>query len=338
MKKQYIYTLGLIALLPLAGCVDSDAHRLTQPGNWQGKLALALADPSGKGPENPKIDQAVQVAADDGANIDAWVIRNRAHEKDGSQIKTRGTILVLHGVFYSKTWFLSLGDVLARRGWDVVLVDLRCHGRSGGEFVSWGALEKRDLKKLMDHLLAKQLVSQNLYVFGFSMGASIALQYAAFDSRSKGVVAVAPPTGIEGVAHLVAPLASQEHIDQVVKRAGELGHFDPADSSAIDAVKHLHGPMLLIHGTMDCVVPYQHSLTLMAAATGEKKLITVPLATHISVQSGRDDWLADRVEEMVSMGSPATQPASNAASHPSSLTTQITGKTSPILANGERSK
>lgn len=337
MKTHTLLALAMFALSALAGCVDADAQRLTQPGTWPGKLQIALTDPDGNGHGLKAIDQVIKVTADDGAVIDAWLVHNRPAEPNAVKSPARGTILVLHGVFYSKTWFLSLSDVLARRGWDVVLVDLRGHGRSGGEYCSWGALEKRDMKRLMDHLLAKKLVSPNLYVFGFSMGASIALQYAAYDTRCQGVVAIAPPTGIEGVARLLMPLASPDHIAQVVKRAGELGHFDPNESSALDAVKHLHCPMLLVHGTMDCVVPYQHSQALIEAATGVKKLITVPLATHISVQSGRDDWLADRVDELISMSPAASQPASCPSSGPAGGKS-AQAKTAPNLANGPESK
>jgi predicted alpha/beta-fold hydrolase len=103
-----------------------------------------------------------------------------------------GTVLIIHGLWDSKGRLFRLGELLARRGFDVVMPDLRCHGDSTGGFTTYGALEKRDMLALMNSLRAAGEVRGPLWVFGFSMGAATAVQYSALDPLVRGAVAVAP--------------------------------------------------------------------------------------------------------------------------------------------------
>jgi alpha-beta hydrolase superfamily lysophospholipase len=178
----------------------------------------------------------------------------------------------------SKGWFFSLGEQLAANGWDVVLPDLRAHGASGGKYVTWGAKDKRDIKTVVDKLLAEEIIEPKLYAMGASLGGCVAIQYAAFDTRCQGVLALAPPTGVNGVA-------------------GELAGFDATDASAIDAAGKLKCPLILAHGRLDIIVPHNHSEQIYQAASGPKKLISLPLTNHVTVQVGQSGWIVRQMSD-----------------------------------------
>lgn len=138
------------------------------------------------------------------------------------------------------------------------------------------------------------------------MGGCVAIQYAAIDSRCKGVIALAPPTGVHDVARAMFPLATKGWLESTIAEAGDIADFDPADASAVDAAAKLKCPLILVHGGLDIIVAHRHSERIHDAAGGPKKLISLPLATHSTVQVGRDGWIAEQVAALVDMeGAPA---------------------------------
>ena len=152
-----------------------------------------------------------------------------------------------------------------------------------------------------DALVDENLVSPPVYALGASLGGSIAIQYAAIDPRCRGVMALAPPTGIRGAAKLMSPFSTEESINVAVRRAGAIAAFDPENASALDAVARLNCPLILVHGIWDVVVPYRHSKRIYKAANNPKKLITLYFADHTGVQVGRNWWIVKKMRSLLEM-------------------------------------
>jgi pimeloyl-ACP methyl ester carboxylesterase len=296
------------ALLSLAGCgnVDLDAHHLMDPGPLYGRWLLVQTGNGQVLEEKGRIDARLRIPRTEVCEMDLWIIRARMPRPADPNRPTerpRGTVVLLHPMSTSKAWFLSLGEKLADRGWDVVLPDLRGHGYSDGDIVTWGAMEKHDVKAIMDRLLTGRSVHEPVYALGASLGGCVAIQYAAIDPRCRGVLAIAPPTGIAGAARLMFDWSKPDYVAQVVRRAGELEGFDPNEASAVEAARKLTCPLILVHGTEDWVVPLEHSREILQATAGPKRLIEVPKVGHLSIQRGRDEWYAGLIDEL--SGSPA---------------------------------
>lgn len=277
MKKIKIYILVFVVMsvVILGGCGTSQLLRLG------------------------RISAHRNIAAEDGAEIDVWVIKSRVDESDTGG--KGATVVVLHPLFADKHWFLSLGERLAKDGWDVVLVDLRAHGKSGGEFTTWGALEKYDIISVMDSLISENMVSGQVYVLGASLGGCVAIQYAAADPRCRGVLAIAPPTGARAIAKIVTPLSTAGDRDLTLQRAGAQAGYDPDEASAVKAAGKLKCPIMLVHGRLDMIVPFRHSEEIYNAAASTKKLIPLPFADHTTVQVGLDWWYVKKMRELVKM-------------------------------------
>jgi hypothetical protein len=216
-----------------------------------------------------------------------------------------GTVLILHGLWDSKGRFFRLGELLARRGFDVVLPDLRRHGDSTGGFTTFGALEKRDMLALMTSLRAAGEVRGPLWVFGFSMGAATAVQYSALDPLVRGAVAVAPFADGRSITKRLAPLMSRRKFDAVWSRAAEIAGFDPDDTSTIEAARRLHCPLIVIHGRLDLIVPYSHGRAVFEAAPQPKRLYTIGWAGHPSLLLKGRRWFADRIAEVIALAGAA---------------------------------
>jgi len=250
--------------------------------------------------ERGRIDAHRVVAAGDAVQIDVWIIKRRPAGGDGNP---RGTLVLIHPLLCSKSWFLVLGGKLADMGWDIVLPDLRAHGRSTGEFTTWGAKEKHDVKTVMDGLVGEGPVSDRLFAVGASMGGAVAILYAAMEPRCRGVMALAPPKSCREICRRMMLMAFPSTYRAAMARAAELADFDPDEADCVAAAVKLRCPLLLIHGWWDFVVPYQHSRAILKAAREPKKLQPRYLAGH-AAEFMNDGMMIEQIDVLEKMASP----------------------------------
>jgi pimeloyl-ACP methyl ester carboxylesterase len=207
-----------------------------------------------------------------------------------------GTVLVLHGIYdktegYNGEW----GRIFAAAGYRAILVDLRGHGRSTGDFMTYGVVESRDISQVIDFLEEQNLIAGQLGVFGISYGGAVAIQAAAIDNRIAAVNTVAsfsslpevvPPFGrrlITNRAGELGWLLLRGAIPEALRTAGRTANFDPADASPRRAIGHIRAPILLVHGTADAHVPQEHALALHAASPEHSRLVLIERGTHLSL-------------------------------------------------------
>jgi len=209
-------------------------------------------------------------------------------EPEGGIEQPKGTVLVLHGVHTRSFWMLRQAKDLATAGYRAVLVDLRGHGRSTGDYLTFGLREARDLSQVIDALEQRGLVAGKIGVYGVSYGATTSIHLAGRDPRIRAVVAVAPfstmrdeipqygRTMVPGVGRMISDETYQQAIDEAGRRAG----FDPDRASAVEAIQRTSAQVLLIHGSNDWVVPQYHSIRLHEAARDHSELVSVPWYGH----------------------------------------------------------
>ena len=123
--------------------------------------------------------EEVTFPATDGAPISAWYLPNNQ----------KGINLVLgHGQFRSREEILERGVKLWQRGYGVLLMDMRHHGKSGGKKSSMGYFERFDFEGGAKFLRERDPQGQVAFV-GVSMSAAAALLAAAETDQVIGVVA-----------------------------------------------------------------------------------------------------------------------------------------------------
>jgi pimeloyl-ACP methyl ester carboxylesterase len=207
----------------------------------------------------------------------------------------RATVFVLHGIRDRKEAMRPWATMLARAGYRAVLVDLRGHGRSTGDVLTYGVVDAVDLSQVLDALADQGRIVGPVGVMGHSYGAATAIQWAGRDARVAGVVAVAPFTNLRDVVpgYTIVPL-SPAFVARVVDRAGKLGGFDPDAASPLDAITRARAPVLLVHGRADRRIPPSHSQRLHAAAPDHSELVLVDGAGHDDVTGAPGARLAER--------------------------------------------
>jgi fermentation-respiration switch protein FrsA (DUF1100 family) len=194
--------------------------------------------------------ESVQFLSRDGLRLDGWWIP--------AARTTARTVIICHGREGSRERELPHAQTLHKAGFNVLMFDFRAHGRSEGQYVTFGMYEKDDLLGALDFLAARGI--QRAGVLGFSLGATTAIITAAITDRIAALVA-------EGaVARLKQTLARRLWRYGVPLPLGWLlaawalvfaatitrGRIDQVD--AVRWIPHIQAPILLIHGAADDLI------------------------------------------------------------------------------------
>jgi pimeloyl-ACP methyl ester carboxylesterase len=203
----------------------------------------------------------------------------------------RGTILLLHGYLQNRNYVTPWAVRLAQAGFRCALLDLRGHGASTGEHISFGAFEARDLSQVLDDLAGRGWDVSHVGVFGVSYGASVALVAAGHDPRIAAVVALEPFASAEKAVPELMHAAfadeargiSDRQFAKAHIREAKIAGFDWADADIPAALSRTRAPVLFIHGEKDTWLSPAHSRELMKSAPPGSQLTLAPLDNHVSL-------------------------------------------------------
>jgi alpha-beta hydrolase superfamily lysophospholipase len=185
----------------------------------------------------------------------------------------RGTVIFLHGVSESKIVGLPLARALLGAGFNVFLYDSRRHGESGGHFCTYGFYEKHDTTTVINYLLERRDVHVgNIGLMGTSMGAAVAIQVAALDTRVRTVFDEYQKRMIKLPWHYLRNI--------VIKRSEQLAHFRASAVSPLNAVAGVHIPIFFLHGTADTLIRHTYTERVFRNANEPKELWLVKGARH----------------------------------------------------------
>jgi alpha-beta hydrolase superfamily lysophospholipase len=227
-----------------------------------------------------------RIKTSDGEELGAWFV-------DG--LEKAPSVLLLHGNNGNRSHTLSRGQLLASRGWAVLMVTLRAHGDSTGDYhdIGWGA--RRDVWAAVEYL-EKRRPGRPLIVSGNSMGSAAAV-FAAKElgHRVQGYILESPyrdlkvavwnrldnslPRGFSHIAYAglrtVGPLFLP-HIEQV------------SPLKAISGIPE-DVPVLILAGDADRHARLDEAQALFGEVATHGKLVVFPGAGHGNLfNSNRD--------------------------------------------------
>lgn len=221
----------------------------------------------------------------------------------------QGTVVLLHGVFMTKETMLHWGLYFAECGYRAILVDLRGHGHSSGKWITYGAIEAKDMMQVADELERRGLANHALGVVGMSYGAAVGIHWAARDPRVKALVALQPFSDVDaaiiGVARgsfgEMTKTISDKTFHEAIRRAPAMANFTWADVDVLADVRRLKIPLLIYHGETDDWVAPAQSQAIAALAPPGSQLHILPGEHHATI-SVRLDPLAVPVVEWIHVG------------------------------------
>lgn len=194
--------------------------------------------------------------------------------------------LLFHGYRSTAERDLSGGlERCARLGRNVILVHHRASGKSEGNVITFGVLEKRDAL-LWAALIAERFPRRKIILTGISMGAATVMMCAkeALPQNVVGILAdcgyTSPRAIISKVLDENLHLPSRVFYPFVYLGARLFGGFDLHDAPPVEALAAARVPVLFFHGDADGFVPSKMSEENFAACAKEKKLVFIEGAGH----------------------------------------------------------
>ena len=122
----------------------------------------------------------VSFLSQDGIPLKGWYIR--------TQGVSLGTVIVVHGINGNRSDMLSRAAFLVRDNYNTLLVDLRDHGESGGNYAGPGYMESRDILGALKYLQNRGQTGP-IAAMGHSYGAVAALYATAQSPEIAAVIA-----------------------------------------------------------------------------------------------------------------------------------------------------
>lgn len=168
---------------------------------------------------------------------------------------------------------------------NVLLVDQRSHGRSDGNTITFGVLERKDCLEWIKYAQERFGSEVPVVLMGVSMGAATVLMASELElpPTVKAVVADCPYSDPRDIITEVAKrmgLPGRPAAEMCTLGGLIYGRFWLRSSSAVGAVRKSKLPTLLIHGEADHFVPCEMSRKIYESCGAEKQLETFPNAAH----------------------------------------------------------
>lgn len=184
------------------------------------------------------------------------------------------------------------------RGHNLLLVDQRAHGKSGGKCITFGVKERYDCLDFINYALERFGRDTKIIILGMSMGAATVLMASGLDlpRNVKAVMADCPYSSPRDIITTVIYKMGLpgKLLFPLVRLGGIIfGGFDVCSAEAKEAVKKSKIPTIILHGEADSFVPCYMSREIFENCNMEKKmLVTFPGAEHgVSYLCDKDRYL-----------------------------------------------
>jgi uncharacterized protein len=212
----------------------------------------------------------------------------------------KATIICIHGRNNNKEFFLPFAKKLHDLGCNVILIDLRGHGKSGGKYSTFGFYEKTDIQKVIDYVETKSTL-KNIGIHGHSLGGAVALLTLETDKRLKFGIIESTYSNYEDImleySARSLPFKSRWVTHHILEKSATIAQFDLTKINPIEACHAIKVPIFMEHGTNDKVIPYEMGELNFAALGSDKVFYPIENGSHVNVhQDGGDEyWEAMKV-------------------------------------------
>lgn len=205
-------------------------------------------------------DDEIFLKTSDGEEINSLFYQGTRHE----------VILYFHGNAGDLSgWHFAAEDFVVN-GYSILIIDYRGYGKSTGTISEDGFYI--DAETAYDYLRKqKGFAPQDIIIYGRSIGVGVAVDLAS-KHKTRGLVLESAYTSLPSLANEKLPFLFPSLYMRY--RFNNLRKIEKVES-----------PVILIHGTLDTLIPISHSKKLLTKIKSKNKLIVVEGGAHNDLNS-----------------------------------------------------
>lgn len=227
-----------------------------------------------------------------GIPIETWYSRTDS--------AARGTVILFHGIQSNKGLLLAEASEFRYLGYNVLLVDFRAHGNSGGQTTTLGVKETDEVRQAYHYI--ESLGEKHIFLWGSSMGAVVvAKALSDYDLKPSGIILEMPFASLQ--SHLRARARAVGFQGFPEKPFGFFVSIWMGWERGYNGLKHrttryaekITCPVLMQYGSLDTYVLKEETDKVYAAlASRDKRLVAYEHAGHESLQQNDEHkWEAE---------------------------------------------
>lgn len=230
---------------------------------------------------NARTPRRIQVRSDDGTALAGRMI-------PGTK-RLRPWVLMLHDFGGSWRDSLAFSRIYAAHDCNIMLVDMRAHGESEGEWTGSGWLDRRDVIAWCSWIIARTGEETQIIIHGIGMGATAALFAAEekdFPIQVRAIVSDSAYTDTWNATALrfgkgfAKPQPMLDLYRIILKK--NKGGYDLGIGNILPSVQSISTPLFIMHGEKDaCTPPYMGMYLAKAAGCDVDTILDTVTAKQV---------------------------------------------------------
>lgn len=230
---------------------------------------------------NARTPRRIQVRSDDGTALAGRMI-------PGTK-RLRPWVLMLHDFGGSWRDSLAFSRIYAAHDCNIMLVDMRAHGESEGEWTGSGWLDRRDVIAWCSWIIARTGEGTQIIIHGIGMGATAALFAAEekdFPIQVRAIVSDSAYTDTWNATALrfgkgfAKPQPMLDLYRIILKKSKE--GYDLGIGNILPSMQSISTPLFIMHGEKDaCTPPYMGMYLAKAAGCDVDTILDTVTAKQV---------------------------------------------------------
>lgn len=219
---------------------------------------------------------------------------------------SKKTVICFHG--YTSEGlndYSTLALFYRENGFNLMIVDERAHGKSEGNYIGFGCLDRKDALCWIKEVVRLKGEDCEILLHGDSMGGATVLMTSGLElpGQVKAIVSDCAFTSawevftsvLNRMYHLPAFPILHVANEMVIKKAG----YSLKECNAKQEVARAKVPILFLHGEADSFVPCSMAYELYECCASKKKLVIIEGAGHVESCYRDEELFQNSIREFI---------------------------------------
>lgn len=272
-----LYLLIGVYFFHFSNCTKISIKRL-----FKGKGTFKLTSSESKTWFKNSNYKEVYIKSFDKKKLHAYEIKN----------KLNTWVIIVHGYTNNALEMLDVAYNFYKKGYSILLIDQRAHGKSDGIYSTHGFYERKDMLSWIDYINKKK--KAKIILYGISMGGTVIMRTVG-ENLPNNVICAIEDCGfisnydqfynqLKYLKFLPKPIISSFNIFSSIFFGFNIYKFKPEEILMNGKI-----PFMFIHGSSDKLVPPKNAYDAYQLYKGKKKLLIIDGAKHMksSIQDSK---------------------------------------------------